>query len=593
MKGNKGQLPISRRSILATTAVGLPLITAGCSMFDDDNSMEETETENDETEASEMENDETEETETENDDSNEGERGDEDEETESEAANLLVSDQTERERITIDKIETEVNVKLEIVDGQDNDLAPTALIEAGSTLEEYSVSYTNAPEKEQDVTARLVHDDTGVIATSSATVRPNLIELKQGEVMLIEANPDRGFNYPYYAYVPEGLESSGPVFVEPNNTGTSTDSFQEHRTRAESLLEPDDWRRKVPEYMGVPFLVPVFPRPQSEPRDWRHYVHALDAETMAIEDGPLEQVDLQLLEMVDHYRESLGISIGYDAVEEFHMNGFSASGNFVNRFTALHPERVKAVTAGGINGTLILPRESDNGRSIPYPIGVENVPELTGDEFAKETWTEVPQFIYIGAEDENDTIPYDDAWNDRLREIALDVYGENIHSERIPYCRSIYENAGANAQIHVYQNIGHSIPRWVRRDVYQFHKHHMDHASEFEPIDVRDAPTLDISFSNPPRGGDTEIAVQISVPEYYMIDDKFSDGSISLMLDTGDEIEWGDRIMLTGNRHVRPHELPVGETRTIETERPLNTGEQITIGIMDGNIITSETVSVK
>ncbi|GAA1317264.1 hypothetical protein GCM10009647_046980 [Streptomyces sanglieri] len=43
-------------------------------------------------------------------------------------------------------------------------------------------------------------------------------------------NPTLGFNYPYFLYAPDRVDSDpeAPLLVEPNNTGKSTDDFDEH-----------------------------------------------------------------------------------------------------------------------------------------------------------------------------------------------------------------------------------------------------------------------------------------------------------------------------------------------------------------------------
>lgn len=43
------------------------------------------------------------------------------------------------------------------------------------------------------------------------------------------------------------------------------------------------------------------------------------------------------------------------------INGFSASGSFVNRFTALHPEIVQAVAVGCITTLVFTPLIAKNG----------------------------------------------------------------------------------------------------------------------------------------------------------------------------------------------------------------------------------------
>lgn len=567
----------SRRTVLVTASTGIGALTAGCGFLedsaDDDGDGESTDDDGDDPDAKPGQ--------------SEGE-GD----TEPPEASISLADHRDEAELQIDAVEASVDATVEIVDSEGATLAPAIELEADETLTDYVVEFDEPLDRAQTVTARLVHDDE-VIANAETVILFDLIELPVGDVTYVEAEPDLGFNYPYFAYVPDTIGSGGPIYVEPNNTGTSTDGFEFHRERAEMRLDPNIWFREIPEHLGAPFLVPVFPRPQSDPVSDEHYVHALDAETMAIDDGPLERVDRQLVKMVDHLRASLDASVGYDAPPEFHLNGYSASGTFVNRFTALHPDRVRSVTAGGVNGTLILPHERDGDRDLPYPIGVDDVAELTGDEFDEAAWASVPQFIYMGADDENDTIPYDDAWSATLREIALDIYGEDMQNDRMPYCESVYDDAGANAQFHVYEDVGHDFNRAIGRDVYEFHRQHRDEDAPFEPVNVRDAPGLSVSFDSHPRGGDTQITIQMTVPPEYLLDGKISDGSVAPMLDTGTEIDWRDRIELSGDRHIRPRDIPFDGVRTFGTERPLESGEQVTVGLMDGSIVASETVTVE
>jgi len=292
-------------------------------------------------------------------------------------------------------------------------------------------------------------------------------------VTRVDADPDAGFNYPYFLYVPpvKSSAASGPILVEPNNTGTASDDFELHRDRARRLAE-GEWNggsgRTLSDRLGVPFLVPAFPRPESEPVDWRHYVHQLDTETMRIESGELARVDLQLLRMAEDARERL-TDVEYIVEDGLLLNGFSASGNFVNRFAALHPEEVVSVTAGGINGMAILPRAEAKGHELNYQIGVADVEAVTGEPFAREAFRDVNQFLYMGALDWSDTIPYGDAWSEEQREVALDVVGPNMQRDRMPYCRSVYEEAGVSAAFKIYEREGHT-PTPAIEDMVAFHE---------------------------------------------------------------------------------------------------------------------------
>ncbi|QPV64024.1 PKD domain-containing protein [Halosimplex litoreum] len=293
-------------------------------------------------------------------------------------------------------------------------------------------------------------------------------------VTRVDADPDAGFNYPYFLSAPQSTEreAGGPVLVEPNNTGTSSDDLAIHVDRARKLAE-GEWNggsgRELSERLAVPFLVPAFPRPESDPVDWRHYVHQLDTETMRIDDGPLERVDRQLVNMIEHARERLREESYPVADDGMLLNGFSASGNFVNRFAALQPEEVVSVTAGGINGMAVLPLSEAKGHTLNYQIGVADVEDLTGAPFDLDAFREVNQFLYMGALDTNDTLPYDDAWSETQQAVALDVYGPNMQRDRLPFCESVYEDRDVSAAFKIYEGEGHT-PTPAIDDMVEFHR---------------------------------------------------------------------------------------------------------------------------
>lgn len=287
----------------------------------------------------------------------------------------------------------------------------------------------------------------------------------------VPSNPDAGFHYPYFLYAPKPIaEADRPILIEPNNTGTATDDYPKHRKPAERQIRGSrGFSKTLAKALKVPLLIPVFPRPRSEPVDGLHYVHALDVETLEVSDGPLARVDKQLLSMADHARSIL-TELSYPVNEQIIMNGFSASGNFVNRFAALHPERVQSVSAGGINGTAILPMAEDKGYTLNYHIGIADLESLIGKEFNLEAFNNVSQLNYMGAEDDNDTIPYSDAWSDEQREKALAVYGEDMQEDRMPYCESVYEDVGADAEFKIYEGVGHKMTLEIQKDVVDLHR---------------------------------------------------------------------------------------------------------------------------
>ena len=346
-------------------------------------------------------------------------------------------------------------------------------LDAGDVVENVELEPDDGPlsEGNHQLTARLLESNGGTLDTDDATVQVgDAPEVTPGfDTRLVDADPDAGFTYPYYLYAPDRVESDPdtPLLVEPNNTGTATDDFDQHLERARDRAEGG--AGTLASRLGAPLLVPVFPRPRKEPVDGTHYVHQLDETTMGIDSGPLERVDLQLLRMGEHAREKLAAE-DYPVDDGIMLNGFSASGNFADRFTVLHPDEVVSVTAGGLNGMAILPVAERDGRELPYHVGVADVEELTGEPFNPDELDEVNQFLYMGAEDDNDTIPYDDAWtDDELRELALDIYGDDMIAERFPTCQETYREAGIDATFRVYEDTGHT-PRPAMDDIVEFHQ---------------------------------------------------------------------------------------------------------------------------
>ena len=293
----------------------------------------------------------------------------------------------------------------------------------------------------------------------------------------IDADPAAGFNYPYYLHVPDSLASDTPVpiLVETTNMPGPSDDFDAHLDEAKRRAS-SGFGRRIAEELTLPFLHPVFPRPVSDPVDWNHYTHSLDPETLRIENSTLERIDLQLLRMVEDAQGRI-LEQGTSTMDRFILNGFSASGKFANRFSALHPEKLISVSAGGLDGTIILPIEETeipvdwiDRAELNYPVGTANIEELTGEPFNLDAFRDVHQFLYLGENDEKDTLLYPDAWTEpEIRGIAVNVYGEDIHKERFPYCKTVYEETGVSAVFRRYEETGHD-PTPAMEDVVEFHQ---------------------------------------------------------------------------------------------------------------------------
>ena len=297
-------------------------------------------------------------------------------------------------------------------------------------------------------------------------------ESSKGELLFTEADPDEGFNYPYFLYVPEGVSAEDELvlIVEPNNSGFADDDLNKHKEKAGRIATLDYYvGNYVARKLKYPLLVPVFPRSKS---DWKIYSHAFDRDVALLKNNPLERIDLQLIAMVLDASNRLE-AIGYNVHEQVLMTGFSASGSFVNRFTAVHPEKVLAVAAGGTNGLLILPTATLEGEILNFPLGTGDFPELFGKQFDSISFINTPQYYYMGELDNNDAIPYEDAYDLNERGLVFDLLGEEMMPTRWQNCIIIYQNKKTQAQFTIYDGIGHENTNEIKEDVLIFFNQHL------------------------------------------------------------------------------------------------------------------------
>ena len=268
------------------------------------------------------------------------------------------------------------------------------------------------------------------------------------------ANPANGYHADFYLYISpkaKQLAEAGEIvtiLVQPNNSGINSDDPREHQR--------DAWvtgyeRQKLADELGVVLLVPAFIRPGE---DWFIYTHALDRDTLTATRPDLERIDLQLIAMIDQARLILADN-GINTDERIFIQGFSASGMFANRFTVLHPERVKAAAIGSPGGWPIAPITNFNGQDLPYPAGVADLEKLIGTPFDTETYNAIPQLIYMGSLDENDSLDFEDGWEQESVQVVDKLFGSDPLS-RWKEAENIYQAAGTNVQFLLIKGIGHN-----------------------------------------------------------------------------------------------------------------------------------------
>lgn len=160
---------------------------------------------------------------------------------------------------------------------------------------------------------------------------------KSAEIIRVTAEPGKGFAYPYYLYIPAAMRRNEDekkihsLLVIPNNTGKISDDLAFHEA---------DVKAKMPQIgsfinnkLNMIVLMPVFPRPATE---HRIYTHSLDRDAMLTKKKEYSRFDLQLIAMIEHAQAKLKTE-KIKTEKKVLMQGYSASGMFVNRFVFCIP----------------------------------------------------------------------------------------------------------------------------------------------------------------------------------------------------------------------------------------------------------------
>ncbi|MCU0459483.1 MAG: hypothetical protein MUE37_10405 [Bacteroidales bacterium] len=294
-----------------------------------------------------------------------------------------------------------------------------------------------------------------------------------GELLLTEANPAGGFNYSYFLFIPDGTPYGQELtlIVEPCNSGFADDDYDRHLEKGRRTASIDFYiGNYVARKLNCPLIVPVFPRPESE---WEIYTHLFDRDVATQKNNSLERIDLQLLAMIEDAQNRLREK-GYMIREQILMTGFSASGSFVNRFTAIHPGKILAAAAGGTSGLLICPVDSLEGSPLGFPLGTFDFQKLFGRQFDAVSFSRTPQYYYIGEHDTNDAVPYKDGYDQLESHLVSELLGKEIHPARWNKCINIYLENNIMAKFKTYERTGHEVTDDIREDVLRFFREQLN-----------------------------------------------------------------------------------------------------------------------
>ena len=237
--------------------------------------------------------------------------------------------------------------------------------------------------------------------------------LTYAKVIVVKANPDKGFYVPYLLKTSKKTLDAKYLIVESNNTGNEGTTKAMITAAKRSLNHV--YSNTIAKKLNYPLLMPVIPfgsvdmeedlkETLPNPWDkWKYYFTQLDSDSLKIDDKKYQRFDLQLIAMIDDARERLLKENNQSIEDKVIMIGYASSSVFAARFTFLHPERVAVAVGGSIGGLLPVPTNEINGTKLMYPIGSYDYENITGKQFNLEEYKKTPQFYWQGTKDKSNS----------------------------------------------------------------------------------------------------------------------------------------------------------------------------------------------
>ena len=269
-----------------------------------------------------------------------------------------------------------------------------------------------------------------------------------GKTYKIAANPAKGFLWDYLLYIPDTIDKAltHPVLFTMNDSGIF-DSMEEleQETRERFGKGNEDY---IAYHVGVPMVLPLIPREEGAMN-----AHDLNRAALLMQEKNLKRLDLQVLAMLKDARKQLKKE-GIATKRKILIAGFSSAGSFGWKLALLHPEKVLAVVAGG-EAYPVLPLTDYEGETLPYPVGVADFKEIVERKFQEKAWRKIPIFVFNGALDYNDPLPFNDIYTDSERELIKKLFGDETLQERWEKIRGVLAQVAPNVQTHTYPKTEH------------------------------------------------------------------------------------------------------------------------------------------
>lgn len=336
--------------------------------------------------------------------------------------------------------------------------------DANYKLNDEMLTISNSISIGENATIRIFTEKGETVYQVNNTILPTLESAKKAtyeelEYIVLPPNPDEGFYFPMLLCVGNGNDvrmktEKKHLFVDILNVEQMKSKEDFDSLNYDDAIGSAGLGHMMAVWLEMPFILPLIPKLNIEfstEETGRVYTYesAFDRDTIFYKEilsgemyGPSvakevrEQIvergfkpeafidiDEQLIKMIKFANEYLR-KYGYNMEDKVFMNGFSASGTFVDRFATMHPEIVRAYAGLAAGDSFVLPIDKLEGHNLILPLGVSDYQKATGRTFSLKDYNSVARILQMGEKDTNDVMKYRSCFGKDELEIAYDLWGE-------------------------------------------------------------------------------------------------------------------------------------------------------------------------
>lgn len=315
--------------------------------------------------------------------------------------------------------------------------------------------------------------------------------------VVISRQADSIIPYDWFYYIPTNVGKIHKSFIMVRAEGGNND----YSLNSQATFGEINYMKSWAEDYGIILLFASIPRSDI-------YAVSFDRRCFySSTDQFFQRPDFKVNLMIDTLTEEL-INDEYNIQPKVLLEGFSNGAMFAQRYALLHPERVQAVAAGQCGGFITFPYVTYSDRELNWAIGINDLNLLSGINFESNIYKQVPQFIFIGSLDNNNSHflwPNPDGfWTQEDINFVNQHFGDSDPVRIQNQCANLV-NSGHSIQFKLYPGIGHEYNNEMLTDVFTFFSEKMNNSSIIIRVPL-DFATIQEAINNANDGDTIEIS---------------------------------------------------------------------------------------